>query len=466
MKLYNTLSRKVEEFKPIKPPAVGIYSCGLTVYDYMHIGHARTFVFADGLRRGLEYLGYKVKHVRNITDVGHLVSDADTGEDKMEKAAREKGKTPEELAEFYTADAWAVEDKLNILRPHVVCKATEHITEMIALVKMLEEKGYLYKTSDGLYFDIAKFSDYGKLGGFDVEEQQAGVRVPVREEKKHPADFAVWKFARPEHLQQWDSPWGRSFPGWHIECSAMSMKYLGESFDIHTGGVDHIQIHHNNEIAQSEAATGKKFVNYWMHAGHLHVDGKKMSKSLKNFYRLTDIEAKGIEPLALRYLFLTAQYRQTLNFTWEGLAAAQTAYRRLGEQVMELREDTTRTELSAEKLKKIDQLRDRFKAALESDLGMPEAVAVVWETVKSGIPSRDKYDLIVEFDSVLGLGLKNLKPQISKVKTTAEIDELVKKREELRRVGDFAGADQVRRELEDKGYIIEDTAAGPTVKHE
>lgn len=448
---------------PINPPKVGMYTCGPTVYDYTHIGHARTYIFADLLRRSLEYLGYQVTHVMNVTDVGHLVLDADVGEDKIEKASREQGKRPEDLARFYTQDFFAVEEKLNILRPHIVCKATDHIPEMIALVQLLEEKGFLYELDDGLYFDISKFPNYGKLGGFTVDKQKPGARVPVRTKKRHPADFAVWKKAHSHHLQQWDSPWGRSFPGWHVECSVMSMKYLGEQFDIHTGGEDHIQVHHNNEIAQSEAATGRTpFVRYWMHAGHLLVNGKKMAKSLKNFFRLTDLEERGFDAIAYRYLTLTAHYRSRLNFSWKGLEGAAEALKRLSEAMTQFRNDRERTALSSDKLDKIDMLRKKFVQAISDDLSMPEALSVVWEVVKTNIPGYDKYDLLLDFDQVLGLGLNKISN--FKLQITNEVQKLIDEREKLRKEKKFAEADRIRLEIEKKGFAVEDTKEGPNIR--
>src|SRR3989344_2092961 len=403
LKIYNTLSHKIEDFKPIKPPEVGYYSCGPTVYDYAHIGHARTFVFADILQRVLEFDGIRVKRVMNITDVGHLTSDADSGEDKMEKGAARENKTVWEIAEFYTEDFFQMLSKLNIKKPEIITKATDYVSAMIDLVKKQKE---------------------------------------------------------------WDSQWGKGFPGWHIECSAMSMERLGETFDIHAGGVDHITIHHTNEIAQSEAATGKKFVNYWIHGEHLLVDGKKMSKSLGNFYRVEDIEKKGFSALALRYLFLSASYRIQMNFTWKSLAGAQRAYDSIKYQVSSIKykKDSQRTVLSSDKLKTIDELRAKFTEAINDDLNMPAAVSVVWETLKSNIPSADKYDLVMLFDEVLGLELGKLKVQSEKLKVPEEILQLAKKREQLRKEKKFKEADEVRKELEQRGYIVEDTSEASIIK--
>ncbi|MCX5636126.1 MAG: cysteine--tRNA ligase, partial [Planctomycetota bacterium] len=329
--LTNSLTRKKEKFEAIAPPDVGMYTCGITVYDYAHIGHGRKYVTDDILKRVLTANGYKVKHVQNVTDVGHLISDADEGEDKLEKGAIKQGKTVWEVAEFFTKNFYESMDKLNIIRPDVICKATDHIKEQIELVQKLMDKGFAYDTPEAVYFDIAKFPKYGEAFGQKLEDKKVAARGEVQtgEHKKSPADFALWfkRVGRFEnHTMHWDSPWGDGFPGWHIECSAMSMKYLGEQIDIHTGGEDHISIHHPNEIAQSEAATGKSpFVKYWLHTAFLTIDGKKMSKSLENFYTVSDVAKKDFDPLALRYLYLGAHYRDPLNFTWDSLQAAQSA---------------------------------------------------------------------------------------------------------------------------------------------
>ncbi len=317
LKLYNTLTREKEEFHPIKQNVVTMYSCGPTVYNYAHIGNLRTYVFMDMLRRSLRYCGYKIKGVMNITDVGHLLSDADDGEDKMEKAAKEQKKTPREIADYYTEIFFKDLTRLNIGKPEIIAKATEHIPDMISYVQDLVKKGYGYETSDGIYFDIAKFDGYGKLSRLNLDEQIAGARVEVNTEKRHPADFALWKKAEKNHIMQWESPWGMGYPGWHIECSAMSRKYLGVTFDIHTGGVDHIPVHHENEIAQSEAREDTKTVNTWMHGEFMLVDGGKMSKSLGNTYTIDNLIERGYSPLAFRYFCLNAHYRKKLNFTFE-----------------------------------------------------------------------------------------------------------------------------------------------------
>ncbi|MGB9883653.1 MAG: cysteine--tRNA ligase, partial [Microgenomates group bacterium] len=341
MKLYNTLTRKIEDFQPINPPIVTFYSCGPTVYDYTHIGHMRTYTNNDVLKRALKYLGFQVKHVMNTTDVGHLTGDDDNGEDKLEKGAKKSGKTVWEVADFYTDYFFKTIEALNIRRPDIVCPATKHISQMIEMIKKLEAKGYTYKTKEALYFDVSKFKNYGKLSGQKLEEkiQKAREEVHIDPDKKHPADFALWffrvgRFA--DHTMHWDSPWGDGFPGWHIECSAMSTYYLGQPIDIHAGGVDHIPIHHENEIAQAEAANEKPFVRFWFHNNFLMVDNQKMSKSLGNFYTIDDLRKNNIEPLAIRYLFLQTHYRQVMNFTWQSAKASQNALYNLRQNIIDL----------------------------------------------------------------------------------------------------------------------------------
>jgi len=461
MKLYNTASRKIEEVKPLNPPTITFYSCGPTVYDYTHIGHMRTYINNDILKRTLQYFDYKVNHVMNITDVGHLTGDDDNGEDKLEKGAKKTGKTVWEVAQFYTDFFNRTIEALNILPANHTAKATDHIPEMIELIKKLEKKGFTYETEEAVYFDATKFEGYGNLSGQKLEEkkEQAREEVHVDANKKHPADFALWfkrvgRFA--DHAMHWSSPWSEGFPGWHIECSAMSMKYLGETIDIHSGGIDHIAVHHENEIAQSEAATGQPFVRYWFHNEFLRVDGKKMSKSLGNFFTIDDILKKGIDPLALRLLFLQAHYRQQVNFTWESVKASEIALNKLRENIITLREQTERNVLSNEKLSELDEYRNRFEEALANDLQMPQAITVVWEMLKSNIPSGDKLDLLFEFDRVLGLGLNEVKEEI----IPKEITELVKQREQARQDKDFQKSDELRKQIEEKGYSIEDVSEG------
>jgi len=456
MKLYNTLSRKLEEFKPLGE-VVKMYICGPTVYDYTHLGHVRTYVSSDILIRVLNWLDYKTKAVMNITDVGHLTDDADSGDDKVEKKAKKEKKTAKEIAEYYTDDFWKMSEMMNINKPDVVTVATEYIGKMIELIKRLEAKGVTYKTSDGIYFDTSKFTGYGQMAKLDLKGLKEGARVDKNHEKKNITDFALWKFSVKTEKRQmeWDSPWGVGFPGWHIECSAMSMSELGETLDIHTGGIDHIPVHHTNEIAQSEAATGKKFVNFWVHAGFLMVEGKKMSKSLGNFLRVKDVVDKGYEPLALRYLFLTGHYRSKMNFTYKALEAAGEGYRKLRSIVSEWKRVRTRTQLSEEKLQKLQGQNLKFKEALENDLNMPEAVAVVWQMVKSNIPEQDKWELISDWDRVLGLRLTQAEKR--EVKVSEEIKEMVKKRQELRKQKNWEEADKVRQEIKKKGFVVEDS---------
>ena len=478
IRLYNTLTRKIEEFRPINPPNVGMYTCGMTVYDHTHIGHMRTYVNTDVLRRMLKYNGLKVKQVENITDVGHLTSDADTGEDKLQKKARAERKTAWEIAKIYTKEFFETMEALNVLRPDVVAPATEHIQEMIELVQELERRGFTYIIpNDGVYFDTSKLPDYGKLAQLDIKGLKAGARVELVPAKKNITDFVLWKFSKrgEKRDMEWESPWSkRSFPGWHIECSALAMKYLSPAFDqgkfdsekfetidLHTGGVDHIPVHHTNEIAQTEAATGKKFVNYWFHNEFLNVEGQKMSKSLGNFFWMKDIKERDFDPLALRYLFLTAHYRSKMNFTWKSLEAAQTAYRKLGEMIREWQR-SGRTTVSPEDVRRIDDFRKRFQEKINDDLNIPEALAIAWEVAKSNIPNPDKLDLFLNFDQVLGLRLAD-QAKI-KVKIPEEIKKLLEKREALRSQKRWQEADKIRKKIKKLGWQIEDTPQGPKVK--
>jgi len=469
MFFYNTLFRKKEKFEPFNPSKVGLYSCGPTVYDYAHIGHARTYVFVDVLKRVLEYSGYKVDHVMNITDVGHLTSEADTGDDKVEKKAKIEGKTAWDIAKYYTKDFFDMTGKLNILKPQVICKATDYIPQMIKIIKQLEEKGLTYVISDGVYFDTSKLKNYGKLARLKIEDLKEGARVGKNKEKRNPTDFALWKFTQSgtKRQMEWQSPWGVGFPGWHIECSAMSMEHLGETIDIHTGGIDHIPIHHTNEIAQSEGATGKLFVKYWLHAGHLLVEGKKMSKSLGNYYRLKDVVDKGYDPLSLRYLFLTAHYRTEMNFTWKALEGAQKAFSKLKVQLA-----TGNLQLTNKKEKRVDSKLDsqveeyskRFRNYLNDDLDMPRAIALVWEVVKSDIPDSDKYKLIIDWDRVFGFGLAGQEIRNKELVISQKVKGLVKEREKLREEKKWEEADKIRKEIEEKGYLVEDKQEKSIIK--
>jgi len=464
MKIYNTLTRKKEEFYADDKENVQLYSCGPTVYSYAHIGNLRTYIFMDILRRILRYEGYKLKHVMNITDVGHLVSDADEGEDKMVKTAREQQKSPWEIARYYTEAFFQDMEELNIMKPEIIPKATEHISEMIEFVQGLVEKGYGYETRDGVYFDIGKFKGYGKLSRINLDEQIAGARVEVNEEKRHPADFALWKKASKEHIMQWPSPWGAGYPGWHIECSAMGRKYLGDVFDIHTGGVDHIPIHHENEIAQSEALLGKPAVKYWMHGEFLLVDNGKMSKSLGNTYTIYDLKKKGFTPLTFRYFCLNAHYRNKLNFTWEAMKAAQTAYNRLlGGALAHKKAGGGENEVDQEI---INTFKNEFEEAITDDLNIPKALGIVWNVIRHETKSSALFDLLVQFDKVLGLDIDKVEEKIEderEVELDDEIKELIEKRQQARKDKNWKLADEIRDELKDMGITLEDTPKGVRV---
>lgn len=455
LKLYNTLSRSKETFVPIKKNKASIYSCGPTVYNYAHIGNLRTYVFMDVLRRILQYSGYEVTSVMNITDVGHLLSDRDTGDDKMVKAAKEQNKTPEEIAQYYTSIFFKDIERLNILCPQFTPKATEHIAEMIEVVKALLDKGFAYETADGIYFDISKFPNYGKLSRANLEEQLAGARVNVNTGKRHPADFALWKKAEPNHIMQWQSPWGMGYPGWHIECTAMSNKYLGDVFDIHTGGIDHVPIHHENEIAQAESWLGKKAVNYWMHSEFMLVNGGKMSKHLKNTYTVDDLIEKGYSPMEFRYLCLNVQYRQKLNFTWESMESAKTAYQRLATHLYEHKQSAAKTDK-----KVLDGFLKEFDEAISDDLNVPMAIGVLWKMVK--LPaSKDVYETALVMDRVFALDFDKVQaaPQTTH-DAPQEIIDLANLRKQARKDKNWAESDRLRDEIASKGYRIKDIADG------
>ena len=459
MRVYNTLHREKEDFSPLQGNLVRMYSCGPTVYSYAHIGNMRTYIFMDLLRRSLRYCGYKVKGVMNITDVGHLLSDGDEGEDKMQKAARKEGKTPWEIAAFYTDAFFKDIEALNVGKPEIIAKATDHIPEMIAFVQGLLEKGYAYEISDGIYFDIGKFPGYGKLSGQTVDEKEAGARIEENSEKRHPADFALWKKADKNHIMQWDSPWGMGFPGWHIECSAMSKKYLGEVFDLQTGGIDAVPVHHENEIAQNEALAGKQTVNYWMHGEFMMVDGGKMSKSLGNVYTISDLEKKGYLPLDFRYFCLNAHYRKKLNFTFDGMDAAHTSYERLRNALYAHKMSQEATDPAI-----LEDLAKKFKDAVEDDMNIPFALGVLWEAVK--LPkSKDIYKLALDFDKVLGLSLdKVTAPAPEKIDVPDEIAALAEARFAAKKEKNWAEADRLRNEIAEKGYIIKDSKDGYTIE--
>lgn len=458
MKVYNTLTRRKEDFVPVEPGKVKIYTCGPTVYWYAHTGNFRAYIFADTLRRVFEYLGYEVRQVMNITDVGHLTTDDDLGEDKLEAGARREGKTPEEIARFYEAAFFRDAARLNILRPHIVCRATEHISDMIELIKRIEKNGFAYRTRVGLIFDTGKYPDYWRLGRLNLEEQRAGARVEIDPERKNLSDFALWITNQPKHLMQWDSPWGRGFPGWHIECSAMSMKYLGEEFDIHTGGIDHIPIHHTNERAQNFAATGKEVVHYWMHNAFLQIGEARMGKSEGNIVTITELEEQGFEPLAFRYLCLTAHYRMPLNFTREALSAAQNGLRGL----RELGRNAQSWQKGIEQ-DWLEQAEAEFKAAIQDDLNLPQALAVVWSLVREGNRRQDRraWQILLDFDRVLGLGLEETEEENV---IPADIYQMAVERERARKAKDWVRADRLRDEIRQRGWIVEDTTNGWRLK--
>jgi len=465
MKLYNTLTRKVEELKPVKKGQIGIYSCGPTVYWNQHIGHMYCYTQWDVLVRFLKYLGYQVNWVMNITDVGHMTSEEDAGEDKMEKGAKREGLSVWQIANKYIAQFLQSMALLNIQKPDVLCRATEHIQEQIDLIKKIEKNGFSYKTKTGLVFETSKFPGYADFARLDLSKQQAGARVEVDPEKKKPWDFLLWVTNQPNHVMQWDSPWGKGFPGWHIECTAMSVKYLGEQFDIHTGGKEHIPVHHTNEIAQAYGAFGRLTANFWVHNDWLVLKGgEKMSKSKGNFLTVQDLVAKKYHPLAMRYLILTSHYRKGLDFSWEGLKAAQKTLDKLYEIFSGLEKGDHREILSEQKLAKADQFQSQFEQALADDLNLPQAMATVWEMVKSNLPSYDKKDLLLEWDQVLGLNLARSKVKGLKLKIPSEVENLVKERENLRKEGKWQEADRVREEISKQGYFLEDTSRGPRLK--
>ena len=452
---YNTLTKQKELFKSIKEKEATIYSCGPTVYKDATIGNMRTYLLNDTLRRILKYNGYHLKHVMNITDVGHLVSDGDEGEDKMIKSAREEHKSPLEIANYYTNLFLRDLERLNIETPEVICRATDHIKEMLEMVKKIMENGYAYETSTAIYFDVSKLDKYGILSGIDLNNQKAGARVEVDPEKRNPYDFALWIKAPENHLMKWDSPWGPSYPGWHIECSAMSTKYLGEEFDIHTGGIDLVPTHHENEIAQNKGACGKIPAHYWIHGEYLLVDGGKMSKSLGNVYLVDDIMKKGYSPLAYRLFNFSCHYRGKLNFTWDGIESASASLSRLKEGY---EKHLNGTEEVSDEI--INDLEDRFHKAINDDMNMPLALSIVWEAVRYKTKSKKIADLLKKFDTVLGIKIDEteLKEEIPQ-----EILDLVEKRKEARNNKNWSESDKLRDMIFEKGYIVKDTKEGTEI---
>lgn len=471
--LYNTLHKRKEPFTPLQPPEVGLYSCGPTVYDHLHIGNLRAFLFADLLKRVLLANGYQVTHIMNITDVGHLVSDADEGEDKMEKGAKREGLTAWDIAERYTQIFFADIDALNILPATIYPKATEHIEDQIALVKKLEEKGFTYIIDDGVYFDTSKFPTYGQLGELDLEHLQEGARVTKNEQKKNASDFALWKFSPKDSQRdmEWDSPWGKGFPGWHLECSAMSMKYLGMTFDIHTGGVDHKTVHHPNEIAQSEAATDKPFVKFWLHNEFLALPGdEKMSKSKGDFLPLESIVEKGFHPLDYRFATMLAHYRSHLAFSWTSMEAAREGRERVNQfarRIYAMRELVI--EKSNEKY--LSDKEDAFFAAVNDDLNAPEALAILFEVIKEmntqianktvSISPNSIWDWLMKLDSILGLRLKEIVEASEDI--PEQVQQLLSQRQLARENRDYEASDRIRDQIRDLGYIVEDNSDGQSV---
>lgn len=464
--IYNTLSREKETLIPVQENKVGMYTCGPTVYNYAHIGNLRTYIFEDVLKKALRYLGYNVKHVMNITDVGHLQSDADEGEDKMELGAKRENKTVWEIAKFYE-DAFLDDcNRLNVERPTVVSRATEHIQDMIDLIKVLEEKGYTYISNGNVYFEIDKFKDYNKLANLSIEELEAGSRVEVDANKKNPLDFVLWftnsKFKN--QIMQWDSPWGRGFPGWHIECSAMSIKYLGERIDIHCGGIDHIPVHHTNEIAQSEGALGHKWVNYWMHGEFLVLDGGKMSKSKGDFLTLSRIEEAGFSALDYRYFCLQSRYRKQLVFSFDALKDAQNSYKKLKSKISSIIKsvnDNDRFEDS-----NINLYKQKFAEQISDDLNMPNAFTVLSEVIKNGdLTNKEKAYLIEDFDKVLSLDLLVEDSEESNADIDEElVNRLIAERNQARKDKNWAKADELRDELGKLNIEILDSKEGTTWK--
>lgn len=464
MKIFNTMSRKIEQFVPEKDGKASMYCCGPTVYNYAHIGNLRTFLFEDLLRRTLAEDGYKVTHCMNITDVGHLTGDGDDGEDKLGKRSKETGKSVWDIAAFYTEAFFNDTKALNITRPQIVCKATDHIQEMIDLIKKLEDRGHTYIAGGNVYFSIDTIDDYGKLAGLKLDELKSGARIEVDSNKKNAKDFVLWftnsKFG--EQAMMWDSPWGRGYPGWHIECSAMSMKYLGDKFDIHCGGIDAIPVHHTNEIAQSEAATGHAWVNYWCHGEFLVNDKGKMSKSTGEFLTLTVLLNKGYDALDYRYFCLGGHYRTQLKFSYEALDHAKSARAQLNARVAELKAKGGKADSLSEKAQ---SYLDSFMAAMTNDLKTPEALSYMWQMLKdSSVNDAEKLAVLYRMDRILGLSLDKVEAKKEERLGSEDDWKLVEERAQAKKAKDFARADEIRNILLERGFIVKDTPQGPVLE--
>lgn len=463
MKLFNTASRQVEEFKPITEGKVKMYCCGPTVYGFQHIGNFRTFFFEDILRRTLKYNNFDVTHIMNITDVGHLTSDEDYGEDKMERKAAEEGKSVWEISEYYT-DIFMKDMKLlNITMPSKFTKATDYIKEQIEMVQQLEQKGFTYITSDGVYYDTSKFPDYGKMARLDIEGLRAGERVEFSEEKRNPTDFALWKFSPKDEKRQmeWESPWGIGFPGWHLECSAMSKKTLGDHLDIHCGGVDHIPVHHTNEIAQSEAANGKKFVNYWVHGEFLLMGDEKMSKSKGGTLTISRLREEGYEPMHYRYFLLNAHYRKKLNFSEEAMQGAKNSYENLKARIISLKE---KAEIEIVDDKPNDY-KEKFTEKINNDLGITEALAILWTMLKDeNLSAKQRLALALDFDKIFGLELDKVEKNDTQIEIPAGVTSLAEQRLQAKKDKNFALSDELRNKIKELGYEVKDTKDGYEVK--
>ena len=463
LKLYNTLSRKKEIFKPKRGKKVGLYTCGPTVYWYSHLGNLRTYIFEDILKRVLKYNGYRVKHLMNITDVGHLTSDADTGEDKMEKGARREGKTAWEIAKFYTETFKKDIKRLNIKEPDLWAKATDHIKEQIDLIKILKRRRFTYKISDGIYFDTSKLKEYGRLAGPKKRKIKARARVEMVRGKKNPTDFALWKFSPLgiKRQMEWDSPWGKGFPGWHTECVVMGVKYLGIPFDIHTGGIDHISIHHPNEIAQAEAAFGKILARFWLHGEFLTLKEGRMGKSEGNIITLEDLTRKGFNPLTYRYLCLNSHYRKKLTFSWQALKGAENSLNNLYQKVVEIKSAIQKKGAPSTKNQKVKKTEEEFLNYINDDLNSPKALALMWKIIKtSKLSNKEKYNFLLKLDKVFGLNLSKIKAE----RIPSEVKKLVEEREKYRKKNNYIKADEIRQKIKEKGWQIEDTKEEQKIK--